>query len=212
MAKWLTRAVLAVSAVALTSALAPGAASAGEPANAAASANQKVLVCHATSSTNNPYVSILVADDSTLLEAHEAHEGDIIEPPSGNCSELGSGGGANDPITICHATGSATNPWSAITVDQNSAAAQAHAAHEDDFIPTLDKVCPDGPGYTPRDTTTTIVASEAPTTTSTTLAKSLPVSGSSGIGRTLLIGFVVLLVGTDAVLIARRRRVSPALA
>ena len=49
-------------------------------------------------------------------------------------------------VTICHATGSASNPYVEITISQN--AADAHDRHhgERDIIPAPAGGCPDGPG------------------------------------------------------------------
>jgi hypothetical protein len=47
-------------------------------------------------------------------------------------------------ITICHATGSATNPFVLITVSANATTGNGHGNHEDDLIPAPSGGCPDG--------------------------------------------------------------------
>jgi hypothetical protein len=49
-------------------------------------------------------------------------------------------------VTLCHATGSATNPYVQITVSQNAVKTHGHAAHENDIIPAPQGGCPDAPG------------------------------------------------------------------
>lgn len=51
-------------------------------------ANEKVTICHATSSANNPYVTISVNVNG--LNGHGNHPNDIIPAPAGGCP--GSGG------------------------------------------------------------------------------------------------------------------------
>lgn len=43
--------------------------------------------------------------------------------------------GADDKVTVCHATGSATNPWVVITIDR-AGWENGHSKHEGDFITT----------------------------------------------------------------------------
>lgn len=45
----------------------------------------RVTICHATAAANNPYVTITVSVNSTVLEGHRAHSGDLIPAPSGGC-------------------------------------------------------------------------------------------------------------------------------
>jgi len=49
---------------------------------------EKVAICHATSSTENPFVLIEIA--APAFAAHEAH-GDFLVPESGDCSDGGGG-------------------------------------------------------------------------------------------------------------------------
>jgi len=46
-------------------------------------------------------------------------------------------------VTVCHATGSATNPYVQIRVSQNAVKTHGHAAHVNDIIAPPGGVCPD---------------------------------------------------------------------
>ncbi len=100
------------------------------------------------------------------LHGHEGHEGDIIPAPEGGCP-----GPEEDRdrerITICHATGSETNPYEVITIDVNGL--NGHEGHEGDVIPAPEGGCPVPTTTTtvPDITTTTTV----PKTTTTTVAE-----------------------------------------
>jgi hypothetical protein len=108
----------------------------------------KVTLCHATGSEKNPYVEITVSGNAE--HAHRRHQdGRDIIPAAGDCpggsAHSGGGGQGNEnehgKVTICHATGSETNPFVRITVSVN--ALKAHTAHqngEDIVNPTGD--CP----------------------------------------------------------------------
>ena len=98
----------------------------------------KVTLCHATGSATNPYVEITIS--ANALAAHQRHQDgrDIYPVPAGGCPggsspSSGGGGGGQDnehgKVTICHATGSETNPYVLITVDEH--ALKAHMAHQD---------------------------------------------------------------------------------
>lgn len=141
MAKWAMRALVVLSAASMAMAIAPV---------GSASAATKVVVCHATGSASNPYVKTVVDNNSTDYKGHKSHANDIIDPPGGTCPAPpppGNGNNGNkDKITICHATGSATNPYQQITVPPNS----GHTKHPDDIIPAPANGCP-GPGYNPDD-------------------------------------------------------------
>jgi hypothetical protein len=111
----------------------------------------KTTFCHATGSATNPYVTITTSNNA--LPAHTRHQDgrDIIPAPEGGCP--GATTEQNTPglpsteqklgkTTICHATGSATNPFVMITISDNALA--AHTAHQDgrDVIPASGGTCP----------------------------------------------------------------------
>jgi hypothetical protein len=128
----------------------------------------KVTLCHATHSETNPYVEITISERA--LNAHRAHQDgeDIVPAPAGGCP--GSSGKARNPessghrnglgaalrslrsapragkqhrrVTICHATGSATNPYVEITIPET--AVRAHQRHQDgrDVVPAPEGGCP----------------------------------------------------------------------
>jgi hypothetical protein len=97
----------------------------------------KVTLCHATGSETNPYAEITIS--ANALPAHQRHQDgrDIYPAPPGGCpggtSSSGEHGQGNaqehGKVTICHATGSETNPYVLITVDEH--ALKAHTSHQD---------------------------------------------------------------------------------
>ena len=107
------------------------------PASAFVINKGKVTICHATSSNTNPYNEINVSVNG--LNGHSAHAGDIIPAPVGGCpaSALVVN---NGKITICHATGSNTNPYNKITVSFNGL--NGHGNHVNDIIPAPAGGCP----------------------------------------------------------------------
>jgi hypothetical protein len=124
----------------------------------------KTTICHSTGSASNPYVMITVSDNA--LPAHGRHHDgrDIIPAPAGGCpsglaptrsgtsgSKPGHHGGpghGHEKVTICHATGSATNPYVTITIAEP--AVEAHRRHQDgrDIIPAPAAGCPKAAGET----------------------------------------------------------------
>jgi hypothetical protein len=109
----------------------------GCPSSALVINNGKITICHATSSNTNPYNEITVSING--LNGHGTHAGDIIPAPAGGCpsSALVS---QNGKITICHATGSKTNPFVEITISINGL--NGHGTHADDIIPAPAAGCP----------------------------------------------------------------------
>ncbi len=100
--------------------------------------NTPSTFCHATGDATNPYEEITV-DDATAKE-HLNHPNDIYPVPIGGCptSPLVI---ENDKITICHATGSTTNPYNEIEISAKGL--NGHADHENDLIPAPEAGCPE---------------------------------------------------------------------
>ncbi|WP_212746918.1 hypothetical protein [Sinomonas gamaensis] len=86
----------------------------------------------------NRVSSLLLAGSLGLMAAGVATSPALASPPSGDTSHK---------VTICHATGSETNPFVVITVDKASIA-EAHGEHQDqrDIIPAFTYV--NGKGQT----------------------------------------------------------------
>src|SRR5688572_6506128 len=97
------------------------------PANAT---SEQTTLCHATGSESHPYEEITI--NTNALGAHQDHQWgeDIIPAPGGGCPAGSTPGpGPNDKkVTICHATGSETNPFVIITISESALA--AHLAHQ----------------------------------------------------------------------------------
>ena len=120
---------------------------AGRPAGKPAQG--KTTICHATGSDTNPYVTITVAN--AAVAAHQRHQDgrDIVPAPAGGCpstpaaaTERDKESKAKGKTTICHATGSDTNPYVTITIANPAVA--AHQRHQDgrDIIPAPAEGCP----------------------------------------------------------------------
>ena len=105
--------------------------------------NGRITIFHATSSATHPFVEITVDMDG--LNGHGDHQNDIIPAPSGGCPKQITSEvkekmvRSNDRIKICHATGSATNPYVEITIDTDGLA--GHGDHKDDIIPAPAEGC-----------------------------------------------------------------------
>jgi hypothetical protein len=108
----------------------------GCPASTTVVSNGKIAICHATSSETDPYEEINVSVNG--LDDHGTHEGDIIPAPQDGCPATVITG--NDKITICHATGSAKNPYNEITISVNGLS--GHNKHKGDIIPAPADGCP----------------------------------------------------------------------
>jgi hypothetical protein len=76
------------------------------------------------------------------LDGHNKHEGDIIPMPENGCP-TGALVISDGKITICHATGSETNPYDEITVSVNGL--NGHGKHAGDIIPAPASGCPTSP-------------------------------------------------------------------
>ena len=94
--------------------------------------DKKVSICHATGSESNPYVHITVSENAANgHDGHAGHAGDLIPAPASGCPDGGGKGGGKDDdddgnghgqnkMTICHATGSDTNPYVIITIPEKA--------------------------------------------------------------------------------------------
>src|SRR3954451_13686157 len=127
----------------------------------------KVTICHHTGSQSNPWVQITVAEPA--LKAHRKH-GDLVPAPAGGCPKPAAPSEdqkaaapaheapaktkahGHSKVTICHRTGSGSNPWVQITVAEP--ALKAHRRHGD-LIPAPAGGCrtaeqqPDEPAGSP---------------------------------------------------------------
>lgn len=108
----------------------------GCPINPLVIENDKITICHATSSTTNPYNEIEISVNG--LNGHADHEDDLIPVPEAGCPDslvkVMEG-----KITICHATSSTKNPYNEITVSVNGL--NGHDKHSNDIIPAPEGGC-----------------------------------------------------------------------
>lgn len=109
----------------------------GCPTSPVAISNGKIKICHATGKETNPYNEITVSVIG--LNGHGTHEGDVFPTSEDGCPAT-TGQVSDDKITICHVTGSKTNPYNEITVSVNGL--NGHDKHEGDIIPMPDGGCP----------------------------------------------------------------------
>ncbi|MGC0237218.1 hypothetical protein [Arthrobacter sp. SD76] len=168
-----------LAALGVTSLALFGASATANATGGASGDNEKITICHATGSETNPYVPITI--DLNGLNGHVGHQHDEDIIPANNGKVLPGGqnldkvdwwnagctkpGGAVTPtpkpthphddngkkITICHATGSETNPYVVITIALQglNGHAGAHHQHAEDIIPPNDgKVMPAGQNWT----------------------------------------------------------------
>lgn len=86
---------------------------------------------------------------------------------------------AGEKVTICHATGSQTNPFVEITIARQAweNGHSPHAVHVDDFLVTEGQTCvPNVPTATLTPTATPIITStDIPTSTPTQTSRPLPI-------------------------------------
>ncbi len=99
--------------------------------------DEMVTICHATGIAETPYEAITVKLNG--LDGHFAHVDDIIPAPIGGCPTI--------PLTIidgkisiCHVTGSESNPYNEISVSINGL--NGHVNHMGDLIPAPAAGCP----------------------------------------------------------------------
>lgn len=97
-----------------------------------------VTVCHATGDPTSPYEEAAV--DFKELAGHGDHTDDIIPAPEGGCPAEVMTGNNDGTISICHATGRATDPYEQVSIDLNSLA--GHGFHADDIFPVPESGCP----------------------------------------------------------------------
>jgi hypothetical protein len=115
----------------------------GCPASPVVITDGKITICHAPGNATDPYNEITVSVNG--LNGHGEHEGDIIPAPEGGCparpaastTQVGTNAGK---ITICHVTGSKTNPYVEITISVNGL--NGHDKHQGDIIPAPAGGCP----------------------------------------------------------------------
>ncbi len=140
---------------------------AGQHASAGTgAAPAKLTICHKTGSTSNTFRRITISSRAVTspsssagraLRAHLLHTGDAIVIGTGACPAVSAtpASAATPPakITICHRTGSMTNPFRRITVSSravtntNSASGKTlrgHMRHVGDLILPGAPACPAG--------------------------------------------------------------------
>lgn len=100
--------------------------------------NGTLRICHATGNADLPYEAMTLNFDE--LTEHVGHESDFIPTPEEDCPATVENGNNDGKLTICHATGSATNPYDEITIDFNGL--RGHSNHTGDFIPAPENGCP----------------------------------------------------------------------
>jgi hypothetical protein len=156
---------LVVAAVGMggLAAVAQGQAPAGATASPA-----KLTICHKTGSQSNPWRRITVSSQAfaspssasgQMSRAHMRHTGDAIVVGTGACPAASATPSPTSTppskITICHKTGSSTNPYRRITVSsravtnansQSGKVLRGHMRHAGDLILPGAPACPAGTG------------------------------------------------------------------
>lgn len=132
------------------------------------SGGEKITICHATGSETNPYVPITISVNALNAHVGHQHEEDIIPANNGKVLPGGRnldkvdwwnagcnkpGGNPHNPpddhdkkITICHATGSESNPYRQITISLKGLNGHTGHQHGEDIIPD-NKVLPGGQNW-----------------------------------------------------------------
>jgi len=100
--------------------------------------NSTINICHATNDEAAPFTEVTVRVNG--LDGHATHVGDFFPVPEGGCPTAPLAAPSDGKITICHATGSAKNPYVEITVDVNGL--NGHDKHAGDIIPVPAEGCP----------------------------------------------------------------------
>lgn len=115
--------------------------------------NDKIRICHATGSATNPYNLIEIS--ANAVNGHDGHDEDIIPAPDyvvtdDDCLRAATPetdgeatprpANQNGRVKLCHATGSATNPYTLIEISVNGL--NGHNGHEGDIIPAPADGCP----------------------------------------------------------------------
>ncbi len=84
----------------------------------------------------------LLTFSSVSVSGNSPSQPMVVKPHATTDGNNGNGNNGGDKITICHATGSDTNPYELITILANGA--NGHSKHEGDIIPAPAEGCPTG--------------------------------------------------------------------
>jgi hypothetical protein len=104
---------------------------------AACTPSSTITFCHATGDAANPYEKITIT--RAQLNDYIGQPNDFYPVPANGCPTSPLVVSAGE-IAICHATGSATNPYNEITVSVNGL--NGHDRHARDIIPAPANGCP----------------------------------------------------------------------
>lgn len=135
-------------------------------ATRAAAAPSKLTICHKTGSTSNQWRRITVSsramahpksNSGKLLRGHLRHTGDAVVAGTAACPSVSDTPAPTNTaptrITICHKTGSASNPYRRITVSSRAVAnpsstsgklLRGHMRHTGDLLMPGVTPCPSG--------------------------------------------------------------------